>query len=149
MRRWPGGTFDLVTASPPYLALARGVHPRHAQKAAARFELHGSIFEYCSAAARSLGASGVFCFCHVADDPRPEQAIASAGLTLVRRQPVYFRAARPPRIALFTCAWQGIRDDAPPLVIRDREGRWTAEYLSVREEMGAAAAFLRRARGIP
>jgi tRNA1Val (adenine37-N6)-methyltransferase len=149
LRRWPGGTFDLVTASPPYLALAGGVHPQHAQKVAARFELHGSIYDYCSAAARSLAHTGVFCFCHAADDPRPEQAIARAGLRLVRRQPVYFRATLPPRIALFTCGWKGVRDDASPLVIRDQEGRWTAEYLSMREEMGAAAAFLQRARGTP
>jgi tRNA1(Val) A37 N6-methylase TrmN6 len=89
---------------------------------------------------------GVFCFCHAADDPRPEQAIARAGLTLLRRQPVYFRATLPPRIALFTCAWRGERADPPPLVIRDRMGRWTAQYLAIREEMGAPAAFLQRAR---
>jgi len=147
LRRWPGGNFDLVMASPPYLPLARGICPQHAQKAAARFELHGNIFDYCSAAARSLTDTGVFCFSHAADDPRPEQAIASFGLTLVQRQPVCFRATLPPRIALFTCASRGIREDPPPLVIRDQEGRWTAEYLSIRAEMGASATFLRRARG--
>ncbi|MDQ3832007.1 MAG: methyltransferase, partial [Candidatus Tectomicrobia bacterium] len=71
LRRWPGANFDLVMASPPYLPLTRGVCPQHAQKAAARFELHGNIFDYCSAAARSLADTGVFCFSHVADDPRP------------------------------------------------------------------------------
>ena len=149
LRSWPGGAFDLVTGSPPYIPLTMGLHPQHAQKAAARFELHGDIFDYCQAAARSLTDTGVFCFCHAADDPRPEQALTRAGLALVRRQTVYFRATLPPRIALFTCAWRGIRDDASPLVIRDQEGRWTAEYLSMREEMGAAAAFLQRARGTP
>jgi tRNA1Val (adenine37-N6)-methyltransferase len=146
LRRWPGGNFDLVMASPPYLPLTRGVCPQHAQKAAARFELHGNIFDYCSAAARSLADKGVFCFSHVADDPRPEQAIATSGLTLVHRQPVYFRATLPPRIALFICARRGAREDPPPLVMRDQEGRWTVEYLSIREEMGASAAFLQRAR---
>jgi len=149
LRRWPGGAFDLVTGSPPYLPLARGVCPQHAQKAAARFELHGDVFDYCGAAARSLGDTGVFCFCHTADDPRPEQAIARAGLTLVHRQPIYFRATLPPRLALFTCAWRGERMDPAPLVIRDREGRWTEAYLAMREEMGASAAFLQRARSTP
>ncbi len=130
LRAWSGGTFDLVTGSPPYLAVAQGVRPQHPQKAAAR----------------SLAAHGVFCFCHAADDPRPEAAIARAGLTLVSRQQVYFRASLPPRMALFTCAWEGTRADPPPLVIRDRQGRWTAEYLALREEMGAPAAFLQWAR---
>jgi tRNA1Val (adenine37-N6)-methyltransferase len=146
LRSWPGGAFDLITASPPYISVGRGVLPRHAQKVAARFELHGDIFDYCQAAARSLTAEGSLCFCHAADDPRPEQAIQRAGLLLVRRQPVYFRASQPPRMALFTCAWQGRRADPPALVIRDHQGRWTAEYLSLREEMGASAAFLQRAR---
>ncbi|MBI3329274.1 MAG: methyltransferase [Nitrospinae bacterium] len=149
LRGWPGGAFDLVTASPPYLPITRGVRPQHAQKQAARFEMHGDVFDYCGAAARSLKDTGVFCFCHAADDPRPEQAIARAGLTLIRLQPVYFRASLPPRIALFTCAWQGERVDPPPLVIRDREGRWTAEYLDIREEMGAPSAFLQWARSTP
>ena len=146
LRAWPGGAFDLVTASPPYLPVGHGVQPQHPQKAAARFELHGDIFDYCQAAARSLAAQGLFCFCHAADDPRPEHAIRQAGLTLVRRQEVYFRASQPPHMALFTCAWEGVRADPPPLVIRDLQGRWTAEYLALRAEMGAPAAFLERAR---
>jgi tRNA1Val (adenine37-N6)-methyltransferase len=146
LREWPGGTFDLVTGSPPYIPVGDGVQPQHAQKAAARFELHGDIFDYCRAAARSLAAQGIFCFCHAADDTRPEQAIRQAGLTLVHCQDVYFRASLPPRMRLFTCAWEGTRTDPPPLVIRDLTGRWTAEYLALRAEMGAPAAFLERAR---
>jgi tRNA1Val (adenine37-N6)-methyltransferase len=146
LRGWSGGTFDLVTGSPPYLPVDQGVWPRHPQKVAARFELHGDIFDYCRVAAPSLSAHGVFCFCHVADDRRPEAAIAQAGLTLVSRQLVYFRASLPPRIALFTCAWQGTRADHPPLCIRDRTGCWTAAYLAMREEMGAPTTFLQRAR---
>jgi tRNA1Val (adenine37-N6)-methyltransferase len=149
LRRWPGGNFDLVTACPPYLPLHRGVRPQHAQKAAARFELHGNIVDYCGAAARSLADTGIFCFCHAANDPRPEEAIATTGLTLVHRQAVFFRATLPPRLALFTCAWRGAREDPAPLVIRDQAGRWTDEYLSIRERMGASTAFLQRARGIP
>ena len=139
LRSWPGGKFDLVTASPPYIPVGHGVQPQHPQKATARFELHGDIFDYCQAAARSLAAQGLFCFCHAADDARPEHAIRQAGLTLVRRQEVYFRASLPPRLGLFTCAWEGIRTDPPALVIRDLAGRWTAEYLALRAEMGAPA----------
>ena len=149
LRSWPGGRFDLVTASPPYIPVGHGVQPQHPQKATARFELHGDIFDYCQAAARSLTAHGLFCFCHAADDARPEHAIRQAGLTLVRRQEVYFRASLPPRMGLFTCAWEGLRADPPALVIRDLAGRWTAEYLALRAEMGAPATFLERARRLP
>lgn len=146
LRQWPGGEFDVITGSPPYLPIGMGVQPQHSQKAAARFELHGDIFDYCQAAARSLASSGVFCFCHAADDPRPPQAIVQAGLTLVQRQAVYFRARFPPRITLYTCAWQGVAPELSPLIIRDEAGHWTAEYLAMREAMGAAAAFLQQAR---
>ena len=146
LRDWPGGAFDLVTASPPYISVGHGVPPQHPQKAAARFEFHGDIFDYCQAAARSLTVQGIFCFCHAADDARPEHAIRQAGLTLVRRQEVYFRASIPPRMGLFTCAWEGTRTDPPPLVIRNLAGRWTVEYLALRAEMGAPAAFLERAQ---
>lgn len=145
LRDWPGGAFDLVTGSPPYLALGDGTPSRHPQKAAARFELHGDVFDYCRAAARSLTPEGVFCFCHAARDPRPEAAVAAAGLTLIARREVHFRARHPPMIALFTCARVGAREDPPPLLLRDADGRWTAEYLAMRAEMGAPAEFLARA----
>ena len=49
-------------------------------------------------------------------------------------------------MGLFMCAWEGMRTDLSPLVIRDLAGLWTAEYLALRAEMGAPAAFLERAR---
>jgi tRNA1(Val) A37 N6-methylase TrmN6 len=146
LRDWPGGQFDLVTGSPPYIPIGQGVQPRHPQKVGARFELCGDVFDYCQAAARSLAVGGMFCFCHAADDARPEHAVARAGLTLLSRQEVFFRADMAPRMALFTCAWAGKRSDPAALSIRDRTGQWTAEYLVIRQEMGAAAAFLQRAR---
>ena len=57
LRQWPGGEFDVITGSPPYIPPGMGVQPQHAQKAAARFELHGDIFDYCQAAARSHSTS--------------------------------------------------------------------------------------------
>ncbi|MCU0832955.1 MAG: methyltransferase [Chromatiaceae bacterium] len=145
LRDWPGGEFDLVTGSPPYLPPAQGTVSPHPQKAAARFELRGDVFDYCRAAARSLSEDGVFCFCHAARDPRPETAVAAAGLKLRARQEVHFRAHQPPMIALFTCARSGTCADPPPLALRDPRGEWTPAYLRIRAEMGAPAEFLRRA----
>ncbi len=146
LRHWPGGEFDLVTGSPPYTPLDHGVRSRHPQKAAARFELHGDVFDYCRAAARSLAADGIFCFCHAAGDERAVPALDDAGLTLLGRQTVYFRAAMPPSIALYVCARHGRRRDPPPITVRDHAGHWTDTYLEIRKEMGASAQFLARAR---
>jgi len=142
LRDWPGGAFGLVTGSPPYIPLGRGTISGHPQKAAARFELHGDVFDYCRAAARSLGPGGVFCFCHAARDPRPARAVERAGLRVLSRREVRFRAHLPPSIALYACAREGAWRDVPPLVVRGRDGRWTEEYLAIREEMGTPRAML-------
>lgn len=130
------GRFQIVTGSPPYFPLDKATVSPHPQRAAARCELHGDVFDYCRTAARHLEDDGRFVFVHAGGDPRPEQAISAAGLTLLARQDVYFRRHLEPTVALFTCAWSGERRDTPPFVIRDAEGRWTEEYLAMRAEMG-------------
>ncbi len=134
----PGGPFQLVTGSPPYIPLGKGVVSPHPQRAGARMELKGSVFDYCLAAARILEPEGRFVFCHSGTDPRPEQAVKAAGFTLLERQDVIFREGKRPTIALFVCAWEGQRRDAAALTIRDGNGEFTAEYLRTRGEMGNA-----------
>ena len=146
LRHWPGGEFDLITGSPPYFPVGKGTLSGHPQKAAARFELHGDVLDYCEAARRSLAPEGVFCFCHSASDPRPARAVSWVGLRVLSRQEVHFRAQLRPSIALYTCAWRGAWRDVPPLVIRDRNGRWTEEYLQIREEMGTPRALIQMSR---
>lgn len=131
----PPQAFDLVTGSPPYTPTHRGITSPHPQRAGARMELRGDVFDYCRAAAHALAPEGRFCLCHAAGDPRPAQAIQEAGLTLLRRQDVVFRRGSPPTIALYTCGWQGERDDAPPLVVRETDGRWSTDYLALRQTM--------------
>ena len=133
----PERAFDLVTGSPPYFPVGRGVISPHPQRAGARMELRGDVYDYCRTAARALSADGVFCFCHAAGDPRPEPAVAAAGLTLRSRQDVVFRRERAPTISLFVAGWGGARTDRPPLVVREADGTWTPEYRAVRERMSA------------
>jgi tRNA1Val (adenine37-N6)-methyltransferase len=128
--------YDLVTGSPPYIPKEHGVCSPHPPRAAARLELHGSVFDYCRAAAASLVPDGRFVFCHAAKDQRPEVAVAEAGLTLLARRDVVFRSDQPPLISLFTCAFEGMRADHPPFVIRGADGLWTDEYLAMRKDMG-------------
>jgi tRNA1Val (adenine37-N6)-methyltransferase len=132
--------FDLITANPPYLPQGSARVSPHPQRATARFELHGDVFDYCQTAARQLADGGLFCFCHGAADPRPERAVAAAGLRLRTRQDVVFRAGKAPTIALYS-ADRGPVDNAlgdasvehlPPLLIRDEQGRFSAEYRAQR-----------------
>lgn len=130
------GTYDLVTGSPPYIPVGKGVISSHPQRAAARIELHGDVFDYCRTAARALAPEGWFCLCHAAGDPRPEAALAAAGLSLRHRVDVYFRADRAPTIALFAAAWSGPRIDLDPIVVRDSAGSPTEPYLALCRGMG-------------
>jgi tRNA1Val (adenine37-N6)-methyltransferase len=132
-----GERFDLITANPPYLSPERSSRSPHPQRAGARLELHGDVFDYCRVAARHLARVGRFCFCHRADDVRPQKAIEQAGLRLLRRRDIVFREGRPPTLALFTCARTGhatARVEAP-LVLRHRHGQRTDAYRCVRRTM--------------
>jgi tRNA1Val (adenine37-N6)-methyltransferase len=131
------GSFDLVTGSPPYIPLGKGIVSPHPQRAGARMELRGDVYDYCRVAVQAMAPGAALALCHSAVDPRPELAIAAAGLKLLWRQDVYFRAGREPTIALFGCAMEGERLDPEPIVIRDRHGKWTPQYLAIRHEMGA------------
>jgi tRNA1(Val) A37 N6-methylase TrmN6 len=130
------GRFDLVLANPPYLPPERAMASPNPQRAGARLELNGDVFDYCAAAARHLAPEGRFCFCHAAADPRPEQAIEASGLALLARQDVIFRHGRPPMIALYTCSGEGgARSDLPVIEVRTADGSRSEAYASVRREL--------------
>ncbi len=131
----PEERFDLIAANPPYIDPAKGMRSPHPQRANARLELNGDVFDYCRAAARLLRREGRFCFCHSAADERPEQAVDGAGLALLSRRDIVFREGKPPNLALFVCAHEGRRADPPPLVVRDTGGRRTEPFLEVRQSM--------------
>jgi tRNA1Val (adenine37-N6)-methyltransferase len=130
------GKFPLVTGSPPYFPLGKATVSPHPQRAAARCELHGDVFDYCRVAAEHLLPEGRFVFVHAAGDPRPEAAVTRAGLQMLSRQEVLFRSHLEPTVALFVSGFAGERRDPAPFVIRDAQGHWTEEYLAMRAEMG-------------
>ena len=51
--------FALITGSPPYFPVSAGIVPADAQKAHARFELRGDVFDYARAAKRHLAAGAL------------------------------------------------------------------------------------------
>ncbi len=129
------GRFHLVLANPPYLPPERATASPHPQRAAARLELHGDVFDYCRRAARHLAPQGRFCFCHAARDPRPERAIQAAGLALLARREVHFRHGHEPMLALFECGWEGDLQAREPLAIRGADGAWTEAWRQIRRAM--------------
>ncbi len=128
--------FDLVTGSPPYTPVEKGVVSSHPQRAACRMELRGSVFDYCKTAARVMKPEGTFVFVHSASDPRPEQAIDAAGLVLNERRDILFRDGRPPTIAVFRCSFSGSRQDARPFVMRTKDGDWGPDRDMLRDAVG-------------
>ena len=133
------GVYPLVTGSPPYIPVGKGVISPHPQRAACRIELRGSIVDYAQTAARAMHPQGTFVFCMAAGDPRSLEAIQAAGLHLHVRQDVLFRAGRPPTIALFVArkfAPKSEPERREPFVIRDAEGAFTPEYVVFQQQMG-------------
>lgn len=133
------GEFELITGSPPYVPVGSGVISPHPQKAGARIELRGSVFDYCRAARRWLAPGGRFCFVMLAADPRTEEAPVEAGLQVVERWDYVFGKRREPHIATLVCAHA--EEDVPErvsgrLTVRGPDGEHTPEYRAFQLQMG-------------
>ena len=144
----PAEAFDLVLGSPPYFPPGSGVESEHPQKLACRFELRGTVADYCDTAARHLAAGGVFaCVFPVDPDEQAERVHAgarAAGLTIVRWRPVVLREGNRPLLGLFLMQRagdlpEGLRGRAwvePPLIIRTTTGAVHPEYMAVKLAFG-------------
>jgi tRNA1Val (adenine37-N6)-methyltransferase len=143
----PDEKFDLITGSPPYFPADAGVKSEHPQKLACRFELRGTIADYCTIASKHLVPGGFFA-CVFPHEPvqlaRMEDGAKAAGLVIVRRRPVVFREGDPPLIALFGLMrakdlpewFRGQTWTEPELVIRTRDGKIHPEYSAVKLAIG-------------
>jgi tRNA1(Val) A37 N6-methylase TrmN6 len=139
--------FDLVTGSPPYWPLSDGLQSEHPQKVACRFEMRGSIADYCSTAAKHLAPGGFFA-CVFPHEPaqlaRVEAGAKEAGLVIVRKRPVVFREGDAPLVALFGMMRAGDLPEwfrgqtwvEPDLIIRTRDGKIHPEYSAVKLAIG-------------
>ena len=139
--------FDLITGSPPYFPPDAGVKSEHPQKLACRFELRGTVADYCTTAAKHLAAGGFFA-CVFPHDPaqlaRVEAGARAAGLVIVRKRPVVFREGERPLVALFGMMraedlpewFRGQTWTEPELIIRTRTGVIHPEYAAVKLAIG-------------
>ena len=139
--------FDLVTASPPYFPPGTGLESEHPQKLACRFELCGTVADYCTTAAKHLAPGGFFAcvFPHEAAQlARIEAGAKVAGLVIVRKRPIVFREGDPALVALFGMMRaddlpEWIRSQTwiePDLIIRTRDGQIHPEYSAVKLAIG-------------
>jgi tRNA1(Val) A37 N6-methylase TrmN6 len=139
--------FDLVTGSPPYFPPDAGVKSEHPQKLACRFELRGTVADYCAVAAKHLAPGGFFA-CVFPHEPaqlaRMETAAKESGLVIVRKRPVVFREGDQPLVALFGLMraedlpewFRGRTWAEPELVIRTCQGEVHPEYSAVKLAIG-------------
>jgi tRNA1Val (adenine37-N6)-methyltransferase len=134
------GLADLVTGTPPYLPPGTGTESSRPQCGPCRFEHRGGAEDYARAAAELLAERGVFVACAAArQHGRVGAAAAAAGLVLDTWRDVVPREGKAPLFGVYSMrrpAAAQARDPEPPLVVRDRRGRWTAEFGVLRREMG-------------
>lgn len=140
--------FDLVLGSPPYFPLGSGVEGDHPQKIACRFEVRGTIADYCRTAAARLKLGGMFaCVFPVnpeEQEKRVQDAAREAGLTIVRQRSIVLREGEPPLLGLFammrTCDLPESMHDQiwkeSPLTIRREDGSVHPEYAAVKLSFG-------------
>jgi tRNA1Val (adenine37-N6)-methyltransferase len=140
--------FDLVLGSPPYFPPGSGVEGDHPQKIACRFELRGTIDDYCITAAAHLRVGGLF-VCVFPVNPaeqakRVVEAAHRAGLVIVRQRSIVLREGEPPLIGVFAMVRREDLPESmhhqtwhePPLVIRQQDGAVHPEYAAVKLSFG-------------
>ncbi len=144
----PDEQFDLILGSPPYFPLSAGVQSSHPQRVACRFEVRGTIADYCKTAVAHLAPGGVFaCVFPIRPDPqhqRVRDAASAAGLTILRHRPIILRAGEEPLLGLFlmiraTDIPETMRDISytePALLIRQKDGKVSPEYTLVKMSFG-------------
>ena len=138
--------FDLVLGSPPYFPQGSGGESEHPQKLACRFEMRGTVADYCATAARHLAPGGFFACVFPVDPAQQHERVragaAEAGLKIVRWRPVILREGAKPLLGLFGMmkaadlpATVGTWSE-PALTIRTGGGAVHPEYVAVKLSFG-------------
>ncbi len=140
--------FDLVLGSPPYFPPGSGAASEHPQRHACRFELRGTVADYCAVASRHLARGGLFaCVFPIAPEEqasRVHAGAAAAGLVIVRQRPIVLRESERPLLGLFGMMraedlperMRARTWTEPPLVVRTEDGSVSPEYSAVKLAFG-------------
>jgi tRNA1Val (adenine37-N6)-methyltransferase len=136
------GGVDLVTGTPPYMPVGTGVESSRVQCGPCRFEWRGGVEEYALSASRLLAPGAPFVGCCAARQrSRVTEGAARAGLVIERWRDVVPRDGKEALFSVYVMrkpisgADQLVRDE-PPLVLRDKDGRFTNAFNEVRRAMG-------------
>lgn len=143
----PSERFDLITSSPPYFGLTTGVHSSHPQKQACRFEMRGSILDYCQVAANHLEPEGslfsVFPIQPEFQLKKLQEAGRNSGLSVRRMRPVCLKEGTEPMLAVIEFAKQPDSTQEkvqsilePALIIRRKNGEVHPEYEEAKALIG-------------
>ena len=134
------GPVDLVTGTPPYLALGSGLVSERPQCGPCRFETRGGVEDYCLAAARMLAPGAPFVACASAKQrERVAAGAQAAGLAIERWMDVVPKEGKAPLLAVFALrsaeTARPFVEDAP-LVVRTSAGRFSDAFDALRRTMG-------------
>lgn len=136
------GEVDLVTGTPPYLPIGTGVESSRIQCGPCRFEWRGGVEDYALAAARLLSARAPFVGCCAARQrTRVFEGAARADLIVERWRDVVPREGKEALFSVYVMRKSNAAlkidcQDEPPLVLRDKQGRFTNDFNDVRRTMG-------------
>lgn len=143
--------FELILGSPPYFQEDGGIHGDHPQKVACRFEMRGTVMDYCETAAKHLAPGGVFAFVFPVQPEFQMEKVRTgariAGLTIVRQRTVCLREGEAPLLGVFSMMRS--RDlperfrtseralfEEPALIIRTSSGEIHPEYSAIKMSIG-------------
>ena len=136
------GLVDLVTGTPPYMPVGTGVESSREQCGPCRFEYRGGVEDYALAASRLLSAEAPFVGCCASRQrTRVFDGAARAGLVVERWRDVIPREGKDALFSVYVmrkpAAGKTIDvQDEPPLVLRNKDGRFTNAFNDVRRAMG-------------
>ncbi len=135
-------SFDLVTGTPPYFPRGTGTESEKTHAAPARFEHRGGVEDYLAIAAARVTHDGHIVICSAAlERDRVATAVRALGLAHREHWTIIPRAGKDPLVMVDVVGHSGsATPERRELVVRDRDGHWTAAFRNVRTELGMPSA---------
>ena len=134
-----GGSFELITGTPPYFPPEAALDAEDEQRAYARIEYRGGVEAYIAAGAPLLAPAGVLVLCGDARvGERTTLAANAAGLVIRARCDVIARSGRSPLFSVWTLCREPAEFSLSSLMLRDANGEIALGANALREFSGMA-----------